>query len=48
MGKMRTASLEKGGEFSVDNMAYKSMRAMGYFDRVQELRTKLEDESVSL
>lgn len=45
---MRKSGLSRGGEFSVENLTFKSLRALGYLDRMRELRRSLEDASMSL
>ena len=32
---MRTAGLEQGGEFSVENLAYKTLRNAGVLDKLR-------------
>jgi hypothetical protein len=45
---MRSAGLEKGGEFSVENLAYKAVRNSGYFDKLSEYEHNMEDEDLTL
>lgn len=45
---MRQAGLESGGEFSVENLTFKSLRALGYVDRLRAARTEAEDDALSL
>lgn len=45
---MRQSGLAEGGEFSVENLAYKSLRALGYLDRLYAARGKVEDRAFSL
>lgn len=46
--RMRQSGLATGGEFSVENLSYKALRALGYLDRLHDTRTKAEDDSISL
>ena len=45
---MRTVGLMDGGEFSVENLAFKALRSLGYLDRLWTLKTKIVDDSISL
>lgn len=45
---MRQSGLSEGGEFSVENLTYKSLRALGYLDRLYKARTKAEDDAFGL
>lgn len=45
---MRQSGLKTGGEFSVENLTYKTLRALGYLDRLWQARTDAEDDSLSL
>lgn len=45
---MRQSGLDEGGEFSVENLAYKGLRALGYLDRLYTARSKVEDSGFSL
>lgn len=45
---MRSAGLKKAGEFSLENLAFKELRNLGYFEKInQYLKTK-QDEKLSL
>ena len=46
--KMRRAGLEKGGEFSVENLAFKAVRNNGYFDKLRNYEQHKEDEDLTL
>lgn len=46
--KMRRSGLEKGGEFSIENLAFKYLRNHGYIGRVMELRKNAIDKNLSL
>ncbi len=45
---MRSAGLKKSGEFSVENMVFKELRNLGYFDKVNDYIKSRQDESLSL
>ncbi len=45
---MRAAGLEKGGEFSIENLAFKTLRNNGYVDRLSKYLTDLEDKQLSV
>lgn len=45
---MRQGGLSDGGEFSIENLAYKSLRALGYLDRLYDARSQVEDDAFSL
>jgi hypothetical protein len=48
INKLRKAGLEKNGEFSVENIAFKVLRAKGYIDQLRQHIYNLEDEALSL
>jgi hypothetical protein len=48
INKLRKAGLEKNGEFSVENIAFKVLRAKGYIDQLRQHIYDLEDEALSL
>jgi hypothetical protein len=45
---MRSAAVKKGGEFSVENLAYKEVRNKGLIEKLQNYLDRLEDETFSL
>lgn len=45
---MRSAAVKKGGEFSVENLAYKEVRNKGLIEKLQDYLDRLEDETFSL
>jgi hypothetical protein len=45
---MRASGLMAGGEFSVENLAFKSLRSQGLLRRLQDARTTTLDRSLSL
>jgi hypothetical protein len=46
--KLRQAGLESGGEFSVENLAYKQLRNQGYIDRLYQAAIERQDRALSL
>lgn len=46
--KMRRSGLEKGGEFSIENLAYKAVRNNDYFNRLSDYERNKEDEDLTL
>ncbi len=48
INKLRKTGLERGGEFSVENIAFKVLRAKGYIDQLRQYIYDLEDEALSL
>lgn len=47
LANMRKAGLARGGEFSTENLAFKSLRALGYMDRLRDLKNELLDAEIS-
>ncbi len=45
---MRKAGLSKGGEFSVENIAFKTLRNNGYIEKLIDYRKKIGDDDLSL
>lgn len=45
---MRRAGLDRAGEWSTENIAFKTLRNMGVIDRLSDHITKLEDQELSL
>jgi hypothetical protein len=46
--RLRQAGLEQGGEYSVENLAFKLLRARGQIDKLVKHITKLESASLSI
>lgn len=46
--RLRQAGLEKNGEFSVENLAFKLLRARGQIDKLRKLIIRLESDQLSL
>lgn len=46
--KFRTCGLQKGGEYSEENLVFKILRRNGYLEKVKELKTDLTDKEFSL
>lgn len=45
---MRRAGLETGGEFSVENIAYKKLRSLGLLDGLWRTQREMEDHNLTL
>lgn len=48
LSRLRKAGLEKVGEFSVENLAFKALRNGGYLDMLVDTKTKIWDDQMSL
>ena len=48
LSRMRKCGLEKGGEFSVENLAFKVLRRNGYLEKLSNIKTKSYDKLMSL
>ncbi len=46
--KMRQSGLDQSGEFSIENLAYKILRNIGYLDRLYQARDSQIDQDLSL
>jgi predicted nucleotidyltransferase len=46
--KFRTCGLQKGGEYSEENLVFKILRRNGYLEKVKELKTDLTDKEFSM
>jgi hypothetical protein len=46
--RLRQAGLEHGGEFSIENVAFKVLRAKGFIEQLRQHATKLQDKALSL
>jgi hypothetical protein len=46
--KFRQAGLDKSGEFSTENLAFKIIRNSGYIDKLKEIKSKAEDNMLSI
>lgn len=46
--KMRKSGLEKGGEFSIENLAFKYLRNNGYIGKVMDIKRDATDKKLSL
>ncbi len=46
--KMRQSGLDREGEYSYENIAFKVLRRSGYLERLSDLETKAYDKSLSL
>lgn len=45
---MRAAAIQRGGEFSFENLIFKDLRNRGYLDKISEYIKKSEDERLSV
>ena len=48
ISKIRKAGLETAGEFSVENLTFKVLRAKGFIDKLRNKIRELEDQELSL
>lgn len=46
--KYRECGLEKGGEFSDENLVFKILRRNGYLEKIKDMKDKLVDKKLSL
>lgn len=46
--RMRKAGLEKGGEYSVENLVFKTLRGNGYLEKLSSEKTSILDKDLSL
>jgi hypothetical protein len=46
--KFRTSGLNNGGEYSIENLAFKALRRNGYLGKLSDLRIASYDELMSL
>lgn len=46
--EMRSAGLKQSGEFSIENLVFKELRNLGYFDKVNEYVRSRQDQNLSL
>jgi hypothetical protein len=42
--KFRECGLEKGGEFSDENLVFKILRRNGYLEKIKEMKNKILDK----
>jgi hypothetical protein len=48
INRLRKTGLERQGEFSVENIAFKVLRNKGYIDQLRQHIYDLEDQAMSL
>jgi hypothetical protein len=48
LAKIRKVGLDQGGEFSVENLTFKVLRAQGYIGKLRDKIRELEDKELSL
>lgn len=46
--KLRSAGLQKGGEFSIENLAFKALRNLGYIEKLTDYMKHLADRDLSI
>jgi len=46
--KYRTCGLEKGGEYSYENLVFKYLRRNGYITKLENFKNKITDKKLSL
>lgn len=46
--KMRKSGLDRSGEFSTENLAFKLLRNQGYIDKLARIKTAIQDKELSL
>ena len=46
--KMRKTALEKGGEFSCNNVVFKQLRKLGYLDKLSKCKINTFDRELSI
>ena len=46
--KMRGSSVQKGGEFSLENLAFKEIRNKGYLEKFSNYIKNVQDRKLSL
>jgi tRNA splicing endonuclease len=45
---MRSSGIQKGGEFSLENLVFKELRNRGYLDKINNYQKKKQDKNLSL
>ena len=45
---MRAAAIQKGGEFSTENLVFKELRNRGYLDKMSKYSKQIQDRALSL
>lgn len=48
ISKMRRAGLEKGGEYSIENLTFKALRNNGFIDKIRNYSVSATDKELSL
>jgi hypothetical protein len=48
IGRLRQSGLEKGGEFGLENLVFKTLRNNGYIDKLRKQIVNAEDHDLSL
>lgn len=48
IAQMRKSGLDKNGEYSTENLAFKVLRSSGYLDKIKEYYKTIQDQELSL
>ena len=48
LGRFRQSGLQLGGEFSIENIAFKLLRRAGYLDKLAKLQIMVQDKQLSV
>lgn len=48
IAEMRASSIQRGGEFALENLVFKELRNRGYLDKMTKYAKTLQDKSLSL
>lgn len=46
--KLRSSGLQQGGEFSIENLAFKALRNLGYLEKLSNYMKNIEDRDLSI
>lgn len=46
--KLRSSGLRQGGEFSIENLAFKALRNLGYLEKLSNYMKNIEDRDLSI
>jgi 2'-5' RNA ligase/predicted nucleotidyltransferase len=48
ISKLRDSGLERGGEYSIENLVFKTLRKTGYLEKLSEIKKKAFDNSLTV
>lgn len=48
ISRMRSAGIQSGGEFSIENLVFKTLRNEGFIDKIRNYSVKAQDDELSL